>query len=291
MVGRKRRQLRRQRLMGSHQRSWLWGRHAVHETLVARRWTILELRLSEQLPPDQVAVIHRLAERDGIPVQTEPAERLTQLVGRTDHQGYLARMAEYPYRSLSELRESMPVPAAIAVLDAIQDPHNFGAILRSADVLGVAGVVIPRHEQCPVTAQVARSSAGAVNRIELAMVESLAEAARELRVHGCVLVGTDQEAELPVTEHDFTGPTAIVLGNEGRGLHAELRDVCDVVVRIPQCGHIGSLNVAVAAGILFYELARQRASAWTPVQAGSDSSPEATSVRPADRGVDRRDDA
>jgi 23S rRNA (guanosine2251-2'-O)-methyltransferase len=262
MVGRKPRKTKRKRLMGSHNRSWLWGHHLVCETLRAGRWPIVELRMSGDLSPAERSVVTTLAAERSIPIAIETTDRLRQLCGASDHQGHLARMKPFPFASVDDLLAGLSANPLLALLDGIQDPHNFGAIVRSAEVLGVEGIVVPQARQSDVTAIVARSSAGAVNHLPLARAEHLADAARRLREqHGVRIIAADHRAQRLPFEHDWTVPSAVIIGNEAAGVSQTLRQVCDDVVRIPQSGRTESLNAAVAAGILFYEIRRQRLAA------------------------------
>jgi 23S rRNA (guanosine2251-2'-O)-methyltransferase len=262
MVGRKPRKTKPRRLMGSHNRSWLWGRHLVRETLETGRWPIVELRLSEDLAPAERDAVTALAAERAIGVAIESADRLRQLCGASDHQGYLAQMRPFPFAGVDDLLGGLSANPVLALLDGIQDPHNFGAIIRSAEVLGVEGILVPQTRQSDVTAIVARSSVGAVNHLPLARTEDLFEAARQLRdEHGIQIIAADHRADRLPFELDWTAPSAVVIGNEAAGVSGPLRQVCDDLVRIPQVGRTESLNAAVAAGILFYEIRRQRLGA------------------------------
>jgi 23S rRNA (guanosine2251-2'-O)-methyltransferase len=277
MVGRKRRKTKKLRLMGSHQRCWIWGRHVVFETLRAGRWPILELRIDDGLEGDERHALTRLAAERGFPLISETSARLAQLCGASDHQGVLAKMPPFPYATLDAVLLSRgivkgdmtggrvssaadgPASTALVMLDRVQDPHNFGAIIRAADVLGMDGLIVGTESQSAVTSVVARSSAGAVNYLPVAQAPDLVSAVHELRRVGFVAVAADADAHTTLDRQDLTAPTVLVLGNENTGVSEQLRAACNATVRIPQAGHVASLNVAVAAGILFYELQRQRA--------------------------------
>lgn len=251
---------RRAKLMGSHQRCWLWGRHLVLETLRAGRWPVLELRMADRLDPADRDEVKRWADSRGVAVKTETSDRLSQLCGATEHQGLLAKMPPFPYTPVDELSSSNVTgpPPLLAVLDGIQDPHNFGAIVRSAEVLGVQGIAVGTHQQCDVTAAVARASAGAVNYLPIAEVDDLGAYLDRMKAAGLQIVGTQAKASRGVSECDFMQPTAVVIGSEAEGMRASIRERCDLLVSVPQSGQVASLNAAVAAGILFYEARRQR---------------------------------
>ena len=260
MVGGKRRRLPKSPLLGSHQKCWLWGRHVVLETLRAGRWCPLELWLAESLEEPVVDEVRHCAEQLGIGIAVRPADELTRRCGKLEHQGLMAKMPPFPYRPADEICREAASPALFLFLDGIEDPFNFGAIVRSAEVFGVSGIFVGTRHQSEVTAQVARSSAGAVNYVPIAQVERLAELAGDLRTRGVRVVAASEKSDQRATEFDFRSPSAVIIGSEGRGISNELRGVCDAVVAIPQSGRVGSLNAAVAAGILLYEVRRQRSS-------------------------------
>ena len=238
-------------LLGSHQRCWIWGRNVVRETLRAGLWRPYELQLAGE---HEQAEIRELAERAEIPLTWESAARLTQRCGASDHQGVIAKMPPFPYASISELLGAEP--QRLMISDHLQDPFNFGAMIRIADCFGASGIIIPRERQVGVTSQVARSSAGAVNYIPIARSEDLIADVRRLKEAGTRIVGASERAATALPSADLHGPLAVVLGNEGIGISPELLAECDVTVSIPISSPVGSLNAAVAAGIIFYEIAK-----------------------------------
>lgn len=259
MVERYRRRKPKPTLLGNHQKCWLWGRHVVLEVLRAARWPMLELHLSDRLSEHELAEARQCSSSFDGPVLIEPFERLTQLCHSREHQGFLAKMAEFPYVRVEEVLATPSARPLFAILDGVQDPHNFGAIIRSAHVLGVDAMFVPATGQVPVTAQVARSSAGAVNHLPIAQADDVVRLATDLRSRGVRVIGTSQRATRAIADCDLAHGVAIVIGNEGSGIRAELLAICDELVTIPQFGSIESLNAAVSAGILFYEAQRQRA--------------------------------
>lgn len=267
MVGRRSRRSDDRRLMGNHQRCWLWGRHAVLESLRSSRWHPLLIRHTPALLPESaIAEVLRLCERWQIPLEQAEATHLERQCGRTDHQGLIAQMPEYPYlraQDLIALCHESPEPCVL-LLDRIQDPHNLGAILRSAEVLGIEGVFVPEREQSEINAQVVRSSAGAVHHLPIARVPSLTEVCRELQQHGFRLAAASEKSSQTVCQTNLRGPLGLMIGNEGQGPARELLELADLQLRIPQAGQISSLNAAVAAGIFCYEALRQRQSPLSP---------------------------
>jgi 23S rRNA (guanosine2251-2'-O)-methyltransferase len=290
MVERSRRGRRKQKLLGSHQRCWLWGRHLVTETLRAGRWPLFELRLSDRLPADELYQARALADQCGVPPLVQPHGELTRLSRSSEHQGYLAKMPAFPYDDVDALlagppgsgRSSPPsaastdasAPDAAArrsrtlprgeplylMLDGIQDPYNFGAVLRSADGLGVDAVFVGTAGQSEVTSLVARASAGAINHVPLARTSDLPSLVDRLSAAGISTVAASHAADTDVFACNLSGPVLIIIGNEGSGVRPEILARCDQQIRIPQFGQVSSLNAAVSAGIILYEVRRQRAS-------------------------------
>lgn len=252
--------------MGNHQKSWLHGRNAIVETLEAGRWLPNELVLSEQLAEETVRPIIDAASVLQVPFEIAPHERLTELCHARDHQGVIARMPPYPYLDVATVIERSPDPGLFLILDRLQDPFNFGSICRSASVFGVAGVFVAEAGQAEVNSQVARSSAGAINRLRIARDESLAATADRLKSSGVQTVATSPRAELQVDQLDCTIPTAVIIGNEGAGVSDELLERCDKLVAIPQATGFESLNAAVSTGIVLYEIHRQRTARQDAIQ-------------------------
>lgn len=260
MVGGRKTRPRGRELMGSHQRCWLWGRNVVLDTLRAGLWKPHEILHLPDLAPAVLDEVRRLAEASRIPLHATAEKPLRDLIRAEDHQGLAARMPPYPYRDGRDVLDGLPRNPFVLLLDGIQDPFNFGAILRSAEVLGVDAVFVGLARQTDVTAQVVRSSAGAVNHLALARVEFLSGLAEELKSRGVRLWAASEKGSSPPSGADLSGPTAVVIGNEGTGVSAELLERCDGLMAIPQTGRTNSLNAAVAAGILCYEVQRQRAA-------------------------------
>ena len=167
-------------------------------------------------------------------------------------------MPPFPYRGVDELLLGLPPDPVLVMLDRVHDPYNFGAIIRSAEVLGIDGVIVGTREQAQVNSLVARSSAGAVNYVPIAQSEQLATTVAQLAERGFQIVGGSDRARQSVFQTDFRVPTLLLIGNEGRGIQPALEALCTQFVQIPVLGHVSSLNAAVSAGILFYEVLRQR---------------------------------
>jgi 23S rRNA (guanosine2251-2'-O)-methyltransferase len=186
---------------------------------------------------------------------TEPAE-LARLAGSPDHQGVVAEVDPYPYADVDSLLDAEQ--ALVVALDQIQDPQNLGAICRSAEAAGAAGVVIPERRSASVSAAVCKASAGAVEHLAVARVRNLADWLVGARERGAWTFGADSAAEIDYASADLTGKAVLVLGSEGSGLRPRVAGACDALVSIPLHGRVGSLNVSAAAAILLFEAARQR---------------------------------
>jgi 23S rRNA (guanosine2251-2'-O)-methyltransferase len=183
------------------------------------------------------------------------ADELTRLAGSPDHQGIVAEVDPYPY---ADARELLTMPDGLIVaLDQVQDPHNLGAVCRSAEAAGAAGVVIPDRRATAMTAVACKSSAGAVEHLPVAQVRNLADWLADAKRAGAWIYGADAEAATAYTEADLRGQAVIVLGSEGRGLRPRVAGACDVLVSIPVAGRVGSLNVSAAAAVLLFEAVRQ----------------------------------
>lgn len=264
MVERSRRGRKKRKLLGNHQRSWLWGRNLVQETLATGRWPILELYVDGELPDADLQQIAERANSLDVAVNVVDRDKLRQLSHTSEHQGYLALMGEFPYSSPAELLNSTSDSTLFLILDGIQDPFNFGAILRSADGFGVQGVFIGESTQVPVTSMVARSSAGSVNRVRIARTSNLPELAATMRSRNLQLIGASEKADQLLSSCNFRRGTTIVIGNEGQGISPALLGECEQLVQIPLLGKLASLNAAVAAAIFCYEARRQLPSAPLP---------------------------
>jgi 23S rRNA (guanosine2251-2'-O)-methyltransferase len=258
MVHRRNRQTRGRKLLGSHNRSWIWGRNVVAETVRAGRWPIVELALSRKLDPKLIRELEGRAAALGVPVTLTDDAALKKLCRAGDHQGCAAQMAEFPYENIEALRRRSNARSLLLVLDRIQDPFNFGAMIRTAAGLGMDGVIIGAAEQTEVNSQVVRSSAGAVNQIPICRVEDLRGLVQELRDLGWKIWAASERGATPLSQTQFRPPMGLIIGNEGTGIAPELLALCTGTVRIPMHGQMGSLNAAVSAGILCYEMSRVR---------------------------------
>jgi 23S rRNA (guanosine2251-2'-O)-methyltransferase len=234
----------------------VYGINPVLEALRAGRVT--ELRIDAGKSSDRLRQVLDLAGEQRVRVRQVPPDVLDRDAKRGVHQGVVAEVAQVDTYSVADLVRGADAAALIVVLDGIEDPHNLGAILRTADAAGVNGVVIQSRRSAALGGAAAKASAGAVAHVKIAEVVNVARAIEELKELGVWTVGLAGEATTPYDAIDFTLPTALVLGAEGTGLRRLVRERCDHLAGIPMRGHVGSLNVSVAAGITLFEAVRQR---------------------------------
>ena len=242
----------------------IYGVNAVEEALRAGTRQIESITVLESARPDRLKRILELARERRIPVHRVPRLNLDRALSETRHQGVVARIAAAEYANAEDLIELLAAkigtddqPLAIG-LDGLEDPRNMGSILRTAECAGVHGVFIPERRATGLTDVVAKVAAGALEYVPVARVTNLVRLIEALKERNIWVVGAAGDAPQVYTEWDWKLPVAIILGNEGRGLHRLVSERCDALVRIPVRGQIESLNVAVAAGILLYEAIRQR---------------------------------
>lgn len=234
------------------------GRNAVSEALRSGRAVDSVLVAKGERAGSAVALVARCRER-GIPVKEVDARKLEALGGR-NHQGIVALAACKEYVTLDALFEAAAKkgePPFFIVCDELEDPHNLGAILRTAEAAGVHGVIIPKRRSAGLTAAVYKASAGAVEYVPVARVANLADSLRELKRRCVWIYGLDMQGEA-WCKADLKGPLALVVGSEGRGIGRLIKEQCDFMLSLPMAGQISSLNASVACGILMYEAARQR---------------------------------
>ena len=238
---------------------YIYGIHAVIEAIDAGK-DIDKILLSKTLNPDTVQEIINRARQLRIPVQRVPVQKIDRIT-RRNHQGVLAMMAAVTYYRVEDLVPQLFDEGEnpfIVVLDGVTDVRNFGAVARTCECAGVSAVVIPDHDSVSVNADAVKTSAGALNYLPVCREHNLVSAVKLLRDSGFRIVGTSDKSDVSYTQGDFTGPVAIVLGAEDKGISPEIMRLCDTQVRIPEFGHINSLNVSVAGGIMIYEVVRQR---------------------------------
>lgn len=240
---------------------YIWGRNPVLETLRSSR-NVKRLFIAEG-QREAPALLNILQEvtRQQIPLETVPRLRLDQLSQGAVHQGCLAVVEARRYASIDEILASARAKNAdpfLLILDAIQDVNNLGSLLRTAEAAGVHGVILPRHQAAEITATIVKTSAGATEHLLIAQETNLTRTLEALKKEQIWVIGLVGETKTRYDQADLTGPLALVVGNEGKGISRLVREHCDVLVRLPMYGQINSLNAAVAGSIALYEALRQR---------------------------------
>jgi 23S rRNA (guanosine2251-2'-O)-methyltransferase len=240
-------------------RQVLYGFHAVTVRLKTAPDSIVEVHLDVQRRDARMRGFAQRAAEAGARVVDSDDGRLTKLAGNDRHQGVVALVKALPARhSLDDVLDEAAEPPLVLALDGVTDPHNLGACLRVADGAGVQAVIAPKDHAVGVNATVSKVASGAAETVPYIMVTNLARALGELKERDVRVVGTSDDADQTLYDVDLSGPLALVLGAEGKGLRQLTRQTCDVLVRIPMAGAVESLNVSVAAGVCLYEARRQR---------------------------------
>ncbi len=236
------------------------GRNPVLEVIESGR-AINKIMIADGQKEGSIKKIIAKAKEKGIVISYVDRQKINGLSQSDNHQGVIAFVAAYDYMPLNEMLEGIKekgeVPFII-VLDEINDPHNLGSIMRTADAVGAHGIVIPKRRAVGLTPVVAKTSAGAIEYVPVARVTNLSRAIDELKEHNIWVAGADMAGEQTHFQADFKGGIALVMGNEGKGLSRLVKEKCDFLVNIPMIGRVSSLNASVAASVIMYEIFKQR---------------------------------
>jgi 23S rRNA (guanosine2251-2'-O)-methyltransferase len=240
-----------------------YGIHAVRVLLSRQPGRVRRVLLAGGRDAGRLAEVRALAQQAGVQVASVELAQLDRLAEGERHQGVVAEIvprAADPETQLEEALEAAGTVPLLLVLDGVQDPHNLGACLRSADAAGVAAVIVPRDRAAGLTPVVRKVAAGAAESVPLVAVVNLARTLRDLKERGIWLVGTDDAADRTLYEADLKGPLGLVMGSEGEGMRRLTRECCDQLLSIPMAGAVESLNVSVATGVALFEAVRQRSA-------------------------------
>jgi 23S rRNA (guanosine2251-2'-O)-methyltransferase len=261
----------------------LYGLHPVEEAIRAGVRQLDHVSVAREREsrrdPRMEAVLDLCRERN-IRVASEPRDQLTRHAKTDAHQGIVAFLRERKFLALEDLlTPQADLPAGpsrfrfFLALDGVEDPHNLGALLRSADGAGVDGVILPERRSAPLSGVTAKTSAGASEHVRIAQVVNLTRALETLKKHNIWIVGLDERGTPDYTDFDFRQDCCLVLGSEGSGLHDLVKRTCDHLLRIPMAGSVSSLNVSVAGAVVLYESMRQRRTPGTPTPTSKPSKP------------------
>ena len=242
----------------------VYGLNPVLEMLRAGGKQLQQITISDAARHERMKELLELAKQARIPIHRVPRNAIDRLLPGVTHQGVVARVAAAKYSDADDLLDELAAqvkngpPPLVLGLDAVEDPRNLGAILRTAECAGVNGVFIPERRAVGLTGTVAKTAAGALDRVPVARVTNLVQLIEQLKQRNIWVIGAAADGTSEYTEWDWTVPSALFLGSEGSGLHRLVRERCDALVRIPVQGQIESLNVSVATGVILYEALRQR---------------------------------
>jgi 23S rRNA (guanosine2251-2'-O)-methyltransferase len=239
----------------------LYGIHPVKEALAAGRREIFEVCLATGKGSPRGEALRREAESRRVPVREVLPAQLTSMAGTESHQGFAARVSAFACEDLAVLPPAGGGPELFLALDSIQDPHNLGAVLRTALCAGVQAVIVPKDRSAPPTPAVSRISAGALEHTRLVQVTNLVRSLELVKARGLWVAGLERQARATVFSTDWTMPLVLVVGGEGKGMRPLVTRTCDLLVSIPQAGPLDSLNASVAAAVTLYEIFRQRQAA------------------------------
>lgn len=240
----------------------IYGKNPVKEAISQTLSKIEEILISQELEKERISDIIRLAREKNVKVSFLPRDAISRITGTSSHQGIAARISEFEYNNVDNILSNAKKKGErllIVILDHIEDPQNLGAIIRTVNVLGAHGVIIPKDRAASVTPAVVKASAGAVSFVPIARVVNLVITIRDLKKKGVWIVGADPSATKSVFAEELGAlDLALVVGSEGKGLTRLVREECDFLVSIPNLGEVSCLNASVAAGIMIYEIVRQR---------------------------------
>jgi 23S rRNA (guanosine2251-2'-O)-methyltransferase len=252
----------------------LYGLHPVEEAVRSGARRLDSVILARERRDERLERLAEACRAAGLRVSLESRDQLTRRAGTDAHQGILALVRERAFLTIEDLLAKPPTqeaqqPRFFLALDGIEDPHNLGALLRTADGAGVDGVILPERRSAPVSATVAKTSAGASEHVRIARVTNLVRALEQMKKAHVWVLGLDERGAPDYTDYDFRGDSVLVLGREGAGLHDLVKKTCDHLLRIPMAGMVSSLNVSVAGAIVMYEALRQRRQPATPKPAAA----------------------
>lgn len=236
----------------------IFGVLPVLEALRSGGRRIERILIADSARHERLREVLEAAKRAGVPVRREPRAALDRLSNNANHQGVIAMGAAASYADESQVLSGITPGTTFVLLDGVEDPHNLGAIIRTAECSGASAVIIPERRAAHITEVVAKTSAGATEYLPIARVTNIGAFIEQLKRRNVWVVGVEQSGEMKYTDYDYTGAVALVFGGEGHGLHRLVRERCDVIVSIPMRGRITSLNVSVAVGVVLFEAMRQR---------------------------------
>lgn len=246
--------------MPANNKIYIYGRKPVEEILLNHPNEIDKIFLRSSLNLSSLPVIQELVEKNGIPVSKVPGQKIYTLVGRVNDQGIVAQKSEISYKNFNDWVQNVYLNEnpAVLLLNGIEDPHNFGAILRSAAAAGISAVIVPMQNQAPVNAVVMKTSAGTAGRIPIIRVQDVNQGFKDLQNTGFKIVALDAKAEKTIWELNMEEPVAFLIGSEGSGIDNSILNKCNYIAKLPLANHVESLNASVMAGIICFEWKKRK---------------------------------
>lgn len=236
----------------------IYGIHPVLECLKSGVRSVEKIYIQKTASSRSVSEIVHLCRKKGIPFRFEPVAFFERQTNGASHQGVLAVCSAQKYKDIEDVFASLSACPTLVILDSIEDPRNLGAIIRTCAAIGVEGVILPKDHSTGLTSTVAKTAAGALDQIQVVRVSNLVSTMKEIKEKGIWIIGVETGQKMLYYEQDYRMPLALVFGNEGKGIRRLVRETCDFLVSIPTPGKIDSLNVSVSAGVVLYEVLRQR---------------------------------
>ena len=234
----------------------IYGRHPVLEALESEDTSIRRILITRGKSGKRLQQVIDRARQDQVPLQFEDVEVLNRKAGVKQHQDVIAELSAIPYTDMADLLENKP--RLLLLLDGVEDPRNLGSVIRTAEAVGVEGVLLPQRGSCGITSTVVKASAGGALHVNICRIGNLVRTMERLKGEGYWLVGLDLAGEESMNQIDTASPLAVVVGGEQRGLRRLVREHCDYLVRLPMAGKLSSLNLSVAAGVLLYSIVLKR---------------------------------
>ncbi|MTI89152.1 MAG: 23S rRNA (guanosine(2251)-2'-O)-methyltransferase RlmB [Balneolaceae bacterium] len=246
--------------MSKKESFYIYGRNPVEEALKNRPRQIEKILVRSNLKPSAFFNIKKLSEDNNVQIQKVPAKRILSLIGRVNDQGIVAKLSQIQYTDYFEWIETVDLSTnpAVLLLDGLEDPYNFGAILRTAAASGIRAVIVPSQKQSPVNAAVFKTSAGTAGKIPIIRVHNTNQGIKDLKLAGFSIIGMDGNASETIWDAPLQKPLAFVIGNEGQGISKQTLKKCDHSIRIPMENEVESLNASVSAALVCYEWKRQQ---------------------------------
>ena len=246
--------------MQNRENFFIYGRMPVEKALQDNAQKIDKIFIKNSIAQSSYKKLSETALINWVPIVKVPDQKIHSLVGKVNHQGFVAQISPVKYQTFFDWFENLDISSnpAVLLLDGIEDPHNLGAILRSAAAAGISAVIVPTQNQAPVNATVYKTSVGTAGKIPIIRVHDTNQGFKDLKLAGFSIVGLDMSAEKTVWESEFDGPTAFLIGNEGKGIEKALMKKCDQLIKLPMEHNVESLNASVTAALISYEWKRKK---------------------------------